>query len=42
MNCAGQKLASAPCPFDGKKLPLIDAEAVYFDDNFLQPLPKKG
>jgi hypothetical protein len=35
--------ASAPCPFDGKELPLVDAEDVYFvDDDLLQPLPKKG
>ncbi len=34
---------SAPCPFDGKELPLVDAEATYFvDDDFLQSLPKKG
>ena len=35
--------ATAPCPLDGKELPLVDAEAVYFvDADFLQPLPKKG
>lgn len=38
----GRQSASAPCPFDGKELPLVDSESVYFDENFLQPLPKKG
>ena len=39
----GRQAASAPCPFDGRELPLVDAEYVDFDDDdFLQPLPKKG
>ena len=39
----GRQSASSPCPFDGKELPLVEAEAVYFvDDDFLRPLPKKG
>jgi hypothetical protein len=38
----GRLSASAPCPFDGKEFPLVEAEAVYFDDDdFLQPLPQK-
>ncbi len=46
---SGRPSASAPCPFDGKELPLVDAEDVYSDDaGFLEPwlaippLPKKG
>jgi hypothetical protein len=40
---SGRQSASAPCPFDGKKLSLVDAGAVDFDDDdFLQPLLKKG
>jgi hypothetical protein len=46
---SGRQLALAPCPFDGKELLLVDAEAVYSDDaSLLQPwlatpaLPKKG
>lgn len=36
--CAGEccissrQSASAPCPFDGKELPLVDAEDVCFED----------
>jgi hypothetical protein len=46
---SGRPSASAPCPFDGKELPLVEAEAGYSDDaEFLEPsaatrlLPKKG
>ena len=39
---SGRQSPSAPCPFDGKKLSLVDAGAVDFDDDdFLQPLLKK-
>jgi hypothetical protein len=41
---SGRQSASAPCPFDGKELLLIDAEAVLYSDyaDLLQALPKKG
>lgn len=29
---AARHSASAPCPFDGKELPLVDAEPVNFND----------
>ena len=44
----GRQSASAPCPFDGKDLPMMDSESVFFHENVLQPwlaatpLPKKG
>jgi hypothetical protein len=45
----GRQLALAPCPFDGKVLLLVDAEAMYSDDDSsLKPwlatpaVPKKG
>ena len=46
---SGRQSASAPCPFDGKELPLVDAEEVYSDAaDSLEPsvvtrtLPQKG
>ena len=46
---SGRTSASAPCPFDHKELPLVDAEDVYIDDASplqpsvaARPLPKKG
>ena len=46
---SGRHSASAPCPFDGKELPLVDAEDMYSEDaDFLEPsvatrpLPIKG
>ena len=44
----GRQSASAPCPFDGSELPMVDSESVFFDENFLRPwlaapaLPEKG
>jgi hypothetical protein len=43
---SGRQSASAPCPFDGKELPLVDAEEMYADflkpSMVTRPLPKKG
>jgi hypothetical protein len=43
---SGRQSVSAPCPFDGKKLPLVDAGAVFTDFSessvATRPLPKKG